>query len=136
VRSDWLTRRFNLIRYFCHFFCPARRCPPRQAASSLGPRWRPPPPPLTALTPGAGRFAGVSTALAGQSLVKPESTHSEARTETDGEVRSRSFYLSGSDSHCRRTWRGCRLRADANRTNTPHSTSTRFDLNQTEPLLY
>jgi hypothetical protein len=37
------------------FFCPARPCSPRQAASSYGPRWRRPPlppPPLTALAPG------------------------------------------------------------------------------------
>jgi hypothetical protein len=40
---------------------------------------------------------------------KPKA-HTEARTETDGEVRLRSFYLPGGGSHCWCTWRGCRLR--------------------------
>jgi hypothetical protein len=55
--------RFNRIRYFCHFFWPGQAVPsPPGRQLPRAPLAAPPPPPPFG-GPGAGRFAGVSTAL-------------------------------------------------------------------------
>jgi hypothetical protein len=59
--------------------------------------------------------------------------HTEVRTETDGEVGLRYFYLPGSGSHCWRTWRGCGLWVARTRTEPTHR--TRFDLNGATAIL-